>query len=188
MLIMRADDADSTYFGAVIADELRDPRFGSVPVSSGVSQGQETIPLFDFMVSIAQARADLLTAKGLTLDLRGDQRAGTIRGDRLRLGAAIGGLIDNAIVSTDAGGRILIELSRLKNGNARLVISDNGEGLDLARLASTGAYGAAQSDGVVPEQQSQRLLEARHLIEALGGAFELMSELGAGTTVIIELP
>ena len=74
---------------------------------------------------------------GLGQRLLGDKGAGKVQADRRRLARAIGHLVDNAIAATPKGGRILVELARLKSGKARIVISDNGTGMDATSSASS---------------------------------------------------
>ena len=114
--------------------------------------------------------------------------AGRITGDRRRLGRALGHLLDNAIAATPRGGRILVELGSHK-GRARIVISDNGAGMDGATLARALEGIKPGKDGKEAERrQGIGLPLARQLIEAHGGTFELLSEPGQGSAAIVELP
>ena len=149
---------------------------------------REEIDLLPFVTRLVEDRGERIRAANLTLDLRGDRSAGRIAGDHRRLGRAIGHLIDNAIAATPAGGRILIELG-VHKGRARLVISDNGAGMDAATLARAMEGIKVSADGKgVERRQGLGLPLARQLIEAHGGTLELMSEPGQGTAAIVELP
>lgn len=108
--------------------------------------------------------------------------------DTRQLGRAIGNLLDNAIRATPAGGRILVALSRRKNG-VRIVISDNGEGMKPSELARALDGHRLGVDGKVEARRAGLGLPlARQLIEAHGGKLEMQSEKGAGTTATIALP
>ncbi|MFP5395026.1 MAG: PAS-domain containing protein [Alphaproteobacteria bacterium] len=148
----------------------------------------EEIELVPFVTKLVEDRAARIKAANLTLDMRGDKNAGRIEGDRRRLGRAIGHLIDNAIAATPEGGRILVELG-VHKGRARLVISDNGAGMDAATLARAleGIKVSADGQGV-ERRQGLGLPLARQLIEAHGGTLELISEPGQGTAAIVDLP
>ena len=148
----------------------------------------EEIELVPFVTKLVEDRAARIKAANLTLDMRGDKNAGRIEGDRRRLGRAIGHLIDNAIAATPEGGRILVELG-VHKGRARLVISDNGAGMDAATLARAleGIKVSADGEGV-ERRQGLGLPLARQLIEAHGGTLELISEPGQGTAAIVDLP
>ena len=152
----------------------------------------DEIELLPFVTRIVEDRAARIGEAGLVLDLRGDKLAGRIMGDNRRLARAVGHVLDNAIAATPRSGRILVELSRHKTSghdNARIVVSDNGAGMDAATLARALDGLRISTDGkTVERRQGLGLPLARQLIEAHGGTLELMSEPGQGTTAIIELP
>ena len=152
----------------------------------------DEIVLLPFVTRIVEDRAARIGEAGLVLDLRGDKLAGRIMGDNRRLARAVGHVLDNAIAATPRNGRILVELSRHKTSghdNARIVVSDNGAGMDAATLARALDGLRISTDGkTVERRQGLGLPLARQLIEAHGGTLELMSEPGQGTTAIIELP
>ncbi len=162
--------------------DLSQSEAGMLPLAS------EEIELLPFVTGLVGDRAARIKAAELTLDLRGDKSAGRISGDRRRLGRAIGHLLDNAISATAPGGRVLVELGGIK-GKARVVISDNGAGMDPATLARALEGIKVSADGKgVERRQGLGLPLARQLIEAHGGTLELMSEPGQGTAAIVELP
>ena len=149
---------------------------------------QEEIELFPFVTRLVEERAAAVTEGGLTLDLRGDRSAGRIRGDRRRLGRVIGHLVDNAIAATPRGGRILVDLAPTREG-PRIVVSDNGPGMDPATLARALEGLKSGPEGVAPDRRRGLGLPlARRIVEAHGGSFELLSEPGQGTAAIIQLP
>jgi len=158
---------------------------------------KEEIELMPFVTALVEERAQRIRDAGLSLDLRGDRSAGRISGDRRRLTRALGHLLDNAIAATPAGGRLLVDISRHgakgkdRAGKdwARVVISDNGPGMDAAALARALDGLKVSADGkTVERRQGLGLPLARQLIEAHGGTLELASEPGQGTAVIVNLP
>lgn len=152
---------------------------------------QDEIELFPFVTALVEERAKRIEKAGLTLDLRGTRSVGRIMGDRRRLGRAVGHLIDNAISATPRGGRILIELSLVRQGERdqpRIVISDNGPGMDGPTLArALGGIKVAADGKTVERRQGLGLPLARQLIEAHDGSLELLSEPGQGTAAIVTL-
>lgn len=154
---------------------------------------REEFELMPFVTRLVEERETRIVQAGLTLDLRGDKSAGRLNGDARRLTRALGHLLDNAIAATPKGGRILVELSRqrAKGGgdHARIVISDNGIGMDAGTLARALGGLKVSADGkAVERRQGLGLPLARQLVEAHGGKLELMSEPGQGTAAIVELP
>lgn len=148
----------------------------------------EEIDLMPFMTKVVEERTHVIREAGLTLDLRGDRSAGRIQGDRRRLARALGHLIDNAIAATPRGGRILVDLTPTRQG-PRVVVSDNGPGMDGAALARALEGLKPSADGAGFERrQGLGLPLARQLIEAHGGTLELLSEPGQGTAAIVTLP
>src|SRR5690606_3816162 len=108
--------------------------------------------------------------------------------DARQLGRAIGNLIDNAIAATPRDGRILVALSRRKQG-ARIVISDNGAGMKPSEMARALDGYRIGTDGKPEGRRGGLGLPlARQLIEAHGGRLDIQSEKGTGTTVTITLP
>lgn len=153
---------------------------------------REEIELLPFVTRLVEEREPRIVQAGLALDLRGDKGAGRITGDPKRLGRAVGHLLDNAIAATARGGRILVELSRHRAKGvdwARIVISDNGPGMDAGTLARALGGLKVSADGrTVERRQGLGLPLARQLVEAHGGTLELHSEPGQGTAAIVELP
>ena len=153
---------------------------------------REEIELFPFVTRLVEERAGKITEGGLTLDLRGDKSAGRISVDPRRMARALGHLLDNAIGATPRGGRILVDVSRQhdRDGSyARIVISDNGPGMDAATLVRALEGVKPSADGkVVERRQGLGLPLARQLIDAHGGHLELLSEPGQGTAAIVQLP
>lgn len=146
------------------------------------------VELLPFVTQIVREREDAIEEKGLTLDLRGDKSAGTIAADTRQLGRAIGNILDNAINATAPKGRILVALSRRKQG-ARIVISDNGEGMKPSELArAIDGYRHGPDGKGEGRRGGLGLPLARQLIEAHGGRLEMTSEKGTGTTATINLP
>lgn len=187
-------DAGKEYVGAILSSverlgeqienvlDLSQSEAGLLPLA------REEFELLPFVTRLVEERAEAVKKAGITLDMRGDKGAGRIIGDRRRLGRAVGHLIDNALAATPKGGRILVELSGRK-GKARIVVSDNGAGMDAATLARAleGIKLAADGKGI-ERRQGLGLPLARQLIEAHGGTLELISEPGQGTAAIVELP
>jgi len=182
------------YVGAILASvgrlgeqiesvlDLSQSEAGMLPLVS------EEIELYPLVTKLVEDRAVRIREAGLALDLRGDKGVGRITGDARRLARAIGHVLDNAIAATPNGGRLLVELSGRK-GRARIVISDNGPGMDATTLARALEGIKLSADGkAIERRQGLGLPLARRLVEAHGGTLELLSEPGQGTAAIIELP
>jgi len=162
--------------------ELSQSEAGLLPLA------REELEVLPFVTRLVRDREEKVRAGELALDLRGNPSSGVIMADKRRLGRAIGHILDNAIAATAPGGRILVEVARKKAG-LRIVISDNGHGMnqDEAARALDGYRMAADGSGV-ERRQGLGLPLARQLIEAHGGKLALASQKGMGTTVTVLLP
>lgn len=146
----------------------------------------EKLELLPFATRIVREREAAIVAAGLSLDLRGGQTV-KVEADPRQLGRALGQLLDNAIVATPKGGKILVDLSRKTDG-VRIVVSDNGKGMsrDELRRALEGLRTGA--DGRPERRQGLGIPLARQLVEAHGGTLDILSRPGEGTTATILLP
>jgi signal transduction histidine kinase len=91
------------------------------------------VDLFPLLADVVRERADKIGAAGLTLDLRGSQAVGKVTGDARRLRRVFGQLIDNAMAATPMAGAFWSNARA--RARLRVVISDNGRGMDAAALA-----------------------------------------------------
>ncbi len=148
---------------------------------------KEKVELLPFVTRVVREREQELTAKGLSLDLRGGANL-KVEADRRQLGRAIGHLVDNAIVATDAGGKILVDLSKKPEGT-RIVISDNGRGMSPEELnrALEGLRHSPDGKGI-ERRQGLGIPLARQLVEAHGGTLTIESRRKLGTAAMIVLP
>ena len=114
--------------------------------------------------------------------------AGRVTGDARRLREAIEHLLRHAIAAVPAGGRVLLHVDGSATG-ARVVVSDNGPGIDEA--AQLHAFDRFAAPGIQPSGERALGLGlplARQFVEAHGGTVTLLSEAGEGTLVTVELP
>jgi signal transduction histidine kinase len=155
----------------------------------------EPLGVADFVRQAVELVREPARSAGLTLAANLSSESGTISGDRKRLNQALDHLLRNAITYTPAGGRVLVR-SRVVDGMAEIVVSDNGPGIppkqrerifDRFRRSSIGQTGGEPVDGD-EESAGFGLPLARQFVEAHGGSLDLLSDVGRGTSVIIRLP
>ena len=147
---------------------------------------KEKLDLLPFVTQIVREREAAIVSAGLSLDLRGGGTS-KVDADPRQLGRALGHLLDNAIAATPEGGKILVDLSRKKDG-VRIVVSDNGRGMgkDELRRALEGL--TIGKDGKPERRQGLGIPLVRQLVEAHGGTLEIVSRRGEGTFATIHLP
>lgn len=135
-------------------------------------------------VTAAQAKAK---TRDIALVVNLEASLGSVQGDARRIDQAIGHLLDNALNFVGEGGRVLVHGDGTQ-ARARIVVSDNGPGIDSklqARLFDTFARFTRDKDG---RPTGLGLPLVRQFVEAHGGSVRLVSEPGEGTIVTIELP
>ncbi|HMO85201.1 MAG TPA: HAMP domain-containing sensor histidine kinase, partial [Lacipirellulaceae bacterium] len=116
----------------------------------------------------------------------------TIDGNEAQIYEAVSNLIGNAIKYTPSGGRVTVALAAdPEQRMARLSISDNGPGIDAS---DQGAIFDRffRTDRARSRDETRGaglgLSICRSVVEAHQGAIRCQSTLGAGTTMIVELP
>jgi signal transduction histidine kinase len=137
----------------------------------------------DILTEELMAKASGLAPRDWRLERVG---AGTLRADRQRLTQALMNLAHNAVQHTAQGTRIALG-SELRDGRARLWVSDDGPGIPLAdqeRIFDRFARAGAPR----PDGSGLGLAIVRTIAEAHGGRVELRSAPGHGSTFILDLP
>lgn len=124
---------------------------------------RETVDILQVVDSVAADHDAAARGKGLEFVTDLQAAAGRVEGDARRLREAVSAMIDNAIATTNRGGRILVHASGTAGG-AMIVVSDNGPGNAI------------------------ELPQVRRTVEAHGGVYVHIAEPGQGTAIKIELP
>ncbi|MBO6520979.1 MAG: hypothetical protein JJ900_06410 [Rhodospirillales bacterium] len=98
-------------------------------------------------------------------------------------------LLSNSVKFTPNGGKIVID-GEVNGMAAKFSVADNGAGIPPGRLADilNPTKGAGDDPYVTEEGWGLGLAISRSLAELHGGVMNIASELGQGTTVIIEIP
>ncbi|MBL8089696.1 MAG: sensor histidine kinase, partial [Anaerolineales bacterium] len=113
-----------------------------------------------------------------------------INADYDRLNQVLSNLISNAIRHTPEGGKILIETESSigEERSVRIIVKDSGEGIpseDLPFIFDRFWRGDKSRSGRI--NSGLGLAIAKQLIEAHNGTIEVQSEIGKGTTFVIEI-
>lgn len=164
--------------------DLSQSQAGTLPLK------REPTDIGALLVDVAKGVAGLAGGRNIALEVDVNGGPGMAEVDRQRFAQAITAVVDNALRYTQEGGRVLLLGDRFRN-KLRIVVSDNGPGLD-ARAQARALDGVLQADEAGGKPVNRRsglgLPLAKNLIEAHGGRMELVSEPGAGTIVTILLP
>lgn len=132
-------------------------------------------------------------AKSLGINLESNIKDSTIeiKADYDRLNQVLSNLISNAIRHTPEGGKILVETETItsQERSVRILVKDSGEGIaseDLPFIFDRFWRGDKSRSGRI--NSGLGLAIAKQLIEAHHGEIKVESEVGKGTTFVIELP
>jgi signal transduction histidine kinase len=161
-----------------VLDLTQDPQAGErVPVDLELAAG-----------SAIETVAAMASGKAIALAVEVLGSAGSVKGDPGRLRQTIEHLLRHAIAGTQDRGRVLLHIDGDAT-KARIVVSDNGPGMDKAAIAS--AFDRFAQAGITMSGERPLGLGlplAKQFVEAHGGTIALMSERGQGTLITIELP
>ena len=159
-------------------------------VAGKLSLDMGLVDLVRLTQETVEAMQEQARAKSLTLAVRLDVSAAWVLGDAMRLQQVLSNLCSNAIKFTPAGGRIDVEVKRHER-NARLVVTDTGEGIaqqDLPRIFGRFEQGAASSTAR-RQGLGLGLAICRHLVDVHGGEIRAHSAgTGHGATFTVDLP
>jgi two-component system, cell cycle sensor histidine kinase PleC len=190
-------ESDVAEYGRLIqdaADHLLS-RINDILDISKIQSGRYTIDATEFVLeelfelTLAMLRTSAQEA-GIDLTLRCAPDVPNVRGDPAKLRQAFMNVLANAVKFTERGGRVSVEVTPDRTGNAVIKIRDTGIGMDPRDVAiAMTLFG--QVDGSRSrwrEGTGLGLPIAKSLIELHGGSLAIESEKGVGTEVVIRLP
>lgn len=162
--------------------DLTQDGIGALPIE------RKPIELATLCLEAARDHKPIADSKGIEFAVFVDPMVGALRGDAVKLKQSLDHLLDNAFAFTPAGGRVLLHADG-DAGTARIVVSDNGPGMDAAQQARAFDRFSRMADSRGSEATlGLGLPLARQFVEAHGGSLTLTSEVGEGTAVSMELP
>ena len=131
----------------------------------------------------------IVASKNINLEFVNSPEVSTIYADEGRILQVLSNLINNALLHTDSGGRVLVS-SQQNQTITTIHISDTGEGIPNNQLDTIFQrfYRADPSRQSSNGETGLGLSIVKTLIEAHNGKVEVQSQVSVGTTFIIELP
>lgn len=180
---------DETRLLARLVDDLRTL---SLAESGQLPLRPETVNINELLADVKTSFSGQVEAARVELSTRinGDPEAVTIFGDVGRLSQALNNLVSNALRHTPQGGSITIEAEATATG-IRLIVADTGDGIspdDLPYIFDRFWRGDRSRSHTEGASSGLGLAITRRLIQAHGGQISVQSELGQGTTFVIDLP
>jgi signal transduction histidine kinase len=149
------------------------------------------LDLIDVVQATVEAMAPALAAKRISLTVEADPEPLWVMGDAMRLGHVVLHLLSNAVTFTPEAGRIALSV-RAREGEAVLVLLDDGEGVDGARLDGIFERAGRVGEPTAPRHQvglGFALTITRRLVAEHGGTITTASAgAGRGSCFTVTLP
>ena len=187
---------DSVHEEALLLQHLVDDlQILALADAAALHLDHKPVSITDLLGSVVRSHSDRAAEAGvqLTNDTDSGQDDARVIGDNMRLRQVFSNLIDNAIRHSSSGDSISLQTELVDNGAKPLVrisVRDTGEGIpqhflpqvfdrfsraDPSRTRGTGGSGVG-------------LAICQKLVEAHGGTIAVTSDMGVGTTFVVELP
>jgi two-component system phosphate regulon sensor histidine kinase PhoR len=127
--------------------------------------------------------------RGVSVNV-GDLGGACVMGHKIRLEQAFVNLLDNAVKFNRPGGEVRIETDQIRDGKARITISDTGIGIpseDLPRIFER-FYRVDKAHSREVGGTGLGLSIVKHVIERMEGTISVESQLGKGSAFTVVLP
>ena len=147
------------------------------------------------LVSVAEAAVKLMGAdaelRGLTLSLALEVPSVRLVGDERMMTQIVLNLLSNALKFTPEGGSVTVTVNRTYDGEARLIVRDNGIGMPSSQIPRAFAAFVQVEDAYRREANTGAglgLALTKRFVELHHGRITLESGENAGTTVTVVFP
>jgi len=150
----------------------------------------EAVGLADTIAEARSLVAPLADSAQVTIDADISTLAddGHVYADAQRLKQVLLNLLSNAVKYNRPGGRVDVCLQALDSGRVRIAVADNGIGIRAEHMAALfEPFERLGAEASSIEGTGLGLALSKGLIEAMGGTIEVSSELGSGSTFVVEL-
>ena len=182
--------------GSLLLELINDVLDLSRIESDHIDLSIESVPLegllyecFRFIKPMAEKKGVDLIIENHAVGNKGSDDEVWVRADNTRLKQVLLNLLSNAIKYNKEAGSVRVSYKTGQNGMHRISIEDSGKGISAENMEKLfqpfNRLGAEQSE---TEGTGIGLVITRKLIELMGGAIQVESEFGRGTTFIIDIP
>ena len=168
----------------MLVDDVLDLTLGD----EGAEIEKGDVDLAEVARAAAEALRPAIRRHRIDLAVEIARSVGRVQGDAQRLREVVEHLLRHALGALPDGGRILLHADG-NAGRARIVVSDDGPGLDPENAEH--AFDRFAEPHLQPGGERALGLGlplAKQFVEAHGGTIALVSEPGEGTLVTVELP
>jgi signal transduction histidine kinase len=169
----------------LLSDVLDVARFDSDRVELQESE----FPLSTLLSQEQRQLLPLAREKGIALQLTAPVEPLLVRTDRIKLGRVLGNLIGNAIKFTEQG-EVRIDAHRNGDNSVRISVADTGVGIAPEHLSHIfdEFFQLRNPERDRAKGSGLGLTICKRLVDAMGGALEVQSAPGTGSTFTVTLP
>ncbi len=166
----------------------------SVMEADGVVLQPEVLYLREYLFDLCTLSG--VDAKRLGIDFHGEINCadGYFLVDRVRFRQIVGNLLSNAFKFSDAGSRVLLQVSGGEKGDTaakdsplKIVVSDEGSGISLSDQEHI-FDSFYRSDASKRGGAGLGLFIVKKMVEVFGGSISVESQPGKGSSFIVDLP
>ena len=184
--ILEVIDRQSARLSAIVADLLELSRVESPAATFEV----DTFLLSEMIDEVRDRSSEALEARGHNWIVNIAPDANPVEASRHLLRLVMDNLIENAIKFTEPGGRIEVTAER-RGQDLAITVSDNGCGIppdEQERVFERFYQVERARSGSRSRGTGLGLSIVRHAVNAMHGAVEIHSEVGAGTRIVVSVP
>ena len=159
----------------------------SVDIST-IRDNFETISIDETIAKAIENVQQHAVRKDITIETTTEENLAPINGNLVTLVEAIVNILGNAVKYTQMGGHITVN-AKEERGNVLIEVKDNGVGIateDLSHIFDDFYVGKTKPEG--ERRSGVGLAITKRIIEAHDGSITVDSELGKGSTFVIQLP
>jgi signal transduction histidine kinase len=151
------------------------------------SEDVDIAPLIDHAIDIVRGKA---TQRAITVRTSGvDDLQFHVHADGARVEQVLTHLLRNAVEYNRSGGDVHVVVELQGDQMVRISVRDTGPGIAADRLESLFLpFETLDAGEREPEGQGLGLVLSKTLVESMGGAIVVRSELGRGSTFAVQLP
>ena len=148
------------------------------------------VELRPLLHSVLSAMAPLASASDVKLDLTSSRDDLSVQADPQQLEQVFTNLVSNALKFTPSGGSVLVTLSSAEDDGVLIEVRDTGMGIPPDEYPNlfTRFFRASNAAEAALPGTGLGLAIVQEIVHRHGGAVDIDSELGVGTTVTVWLP
>ncbi len=156
--------------------------------SGKLSISLEPVALDSIMLECQSMIEPQAQKRGIRMSFPRFEQPCFVNADRTRVKQILINLLSNAIKYNQTGGSVLVEWSGCAPGRVRVSIRDTGAGLSPEKLAQLfQPFNRLGQEASAEEGTGIGLVVTKRLIELMGGAIGVSSEVGVGSVFWVEL-